>query len=66
LHTKKMVYGMTCKEYAQAQKMLKMTNLQFAHALGVTQDTIVKRKYGRIKITMQAEKAVINLMEKMT
>jgi len=57
---------MTCKEYAQAQKMLKMTNVQFAYALGVTQDTIVKRKYGRIKITMQAEKAVINLLEKMT
>jgi len=46
--------------------MLKMTNVQFAYALGVTQDTIVKRKYGRIKITMQAEKAVINLLEKMT
>ena len=55
--------NMTSSEFSESQRKLGMTNAEFAEALGVTPDTIVKRKAGRVKITKQASIAVKNLLE---
>jgi len=53
---------LTNDEYRAAQSTLGLTNKQLAEKLGVTQDTIVKRKSGRTPITTEAAIAIKKLL----
>lgn len=53
---------MTHDEYREAQLSTGLSNVELANALGVTPDTIVKRKHGRARITKEAEIAIKTLL----
>lgn len=53
---------MTHDEYREAQLSTGLSNVELANALGVTPDTIVKRKHGRARITKETEIAIKTLL----